>query len=344
MPRAPDAHPPGGPFQPDPAEPARSARMLRRLRWPMVIAWLVIGMLAYPVPHSLPSVINNTAAAELQSSAPSTKALVLEQAAGHGQHNTDTATVVFARSRGLTLADLAAVGLTHAAVAHLAAAGHITGLGAPSPMQRSADGQAAAFSAQVTTTASNQDSADSAAVQAIRATADGPARRAGDGLQAAVSGSAAVTADTNITNTNALLLVSLVIIAFILLLVYRSPLLWLPSLLGAIVAYDVAKAAAHGLASTTTALSFGAFFGPPPDRWPLAAGRFRSGLRRPWGMTVPCTFCDGSSVRSATASRTEWRRPVFARHRVLRHHPAAPLRRHRRGPQELPAVVRRVPR
>jgi putative drug exporter of the RND superfamily len=258
MPYAPVAQPQGDPAQPsglDPAGPDRLARVLRRLRWPALITWLAIAVVLYPVAHSLPGVVNNSAAAELQSSAPSTRALVLQQAAERGEPDVDTATVVFARATELTPADLGAVGAAHAAVARLAAAGHVTGLGAPGLVQRSADGQAAAFSARITTPADNEDSADSAAVQAIRTAIEGPRSRAGDGLQAAVTGSAAVTADTNITNTDSVLLVSLVIIAFILLLIYRSPLLWLPSLLGAVVAYDAAKAAAHGLASAGLTVS-----------------------------------------------------------------------------------------
>lgn len=249
---------PDQPDQPDPAAstaPDRLAKVLRRLRWPVVIAWLVIGVLVYPAAHGLSNVVNNTAGANLQSSVQSTQVLVLQQAAQRGQPNVDTATVVFARASGLTAADLTAVRSAHAAVARLAAAGNIAGLGAPSPVQESPDGRAAAFSAQVTASADNEDSADSAAVQAIRPAVDGPASLAHDGLQAAVTGSAAVTADTNITNTNSVLLISLLIIAVLLLLVYRSPVLWLPSLLGALVAYDVAKGAAHGLASAGLTVS-----------------------------------------------------------------------------------------
>jgi RND superfamily putative drug exporter len=258
MPYAPVAQPQDGPAQPgglESARPDRLAQVLRRLRWPVLITWLAIAVVLYPVAHSLPSVVNNSAAAELQPSAPSTRALVLQQTAERAQADVDTATVVFARASGLTPADLAAVGAAHTAVARLAATGHVTGLGAPGLVQRSPDGQAAAFSAQVTTSAGDEDSADSAAVLAVRTAVDRPRSRAGPGLQAAVTGSAAVTADTNITNTNSVLVVSLVIIAFILLLAYRSPLLWLPSLLGTVVAYDAAKAAAHGLASAGLTVS-----------------------------------------------------------------------------------------
>ena len=72
-----------------------------------------------------------------------------------------------------------------------------------------------------------------------------------------MTGPAAVNADTSVSSTaeNTLLLTALLIIAIILLIAYRSPLLWLPPLLGAIVAIDVAKAAAHGLANAGLTVS-----------------------------------------------------------------------------------------
>jgi putative drug exporter of the RND superfamily len=123
-----------------PVPAGRLARVLRWLRWPLVVGWLVAAVALYPVAHSLGSVANNTAAANLPSSAASTRVLLLEQAAERGQPETDTATVVLARGDGLTGADLAAAASAHRAVARLA--GHVGGLGAPGPEQRSADGQA----------------------------------------------------------------------------------------------------------------------------------------------------------------------------------------------------------
>ena len=225
---------------------------LRRLRWPAVIAWLVAGVLLYPLAHSLANVTNNSASANVPASAPSTRVLLLQQAAQRGQPGSDQATVVFASGTGLTAADLAAVASARTAVDRLA--DKVAGLRAPGPVQRSADGKAAAFTANVISPADNQTSADTTAVQAIQAVA-GPTSRAGGGLQAAVTGSAAVTADTSVENTNVLLLRALLIVALILLLVYRSPLLWLLPLLGAVAAIDVAKAAAHGLANAGLTVS-----------------------------------------------------------------------------------------
>jgi putative drug exporter of the RND superfamily len=84
----------------------------------------------------------------------------------------------------------------------------------------------------------------------------GPAGRLHDGLQVDVAGSAAVTADTAITTSASTLLYTAIgIVALVLLMVYRSPLLWLPPLLGAIEALNVAKSAAHGLASAGLTVS-----------------------------------------------------------------------------------------
>ena len=68
------------------------------------------------------------------------------------------------------------------------------------------------------------------------------------GLQVAVAGPAAVSADTNISTgtQNTLLYTAIGVVAIILLIAYRSPLLWLPPLLGAIMAIDIGKAAGHG--------------------------------------------------------------------------------------------------
>ena len=81
------------------AAPAgRFARILRLLRWPVVIVWLVAVVALYPAAHTLSNLANGTAAANLPSSAPSTRVVELEQ--GPGQPDVDPATVVFVRSAG----------------------------------------------------------------------------------------------------------------------------------------------------------------------------------------------------------------------------------------------------
>ena len=102
----------------------------------------------------------------------------------------------------------------------------------------------------------SSDSTDRDAVTAIRAAIAAPAARAPAGLAGAVTGPAAVNADTTAGNQQTvLLLTALIIVAVILLLVYRSPILWLLPLLGAIAAIIVAQASAHGLANAGLTVS-----------------------------------------------------------------------------------------
>jgi RND superfamily putative drug exporter len=251
----------------------------------VLIVWVLVLVVLYPLARGLSGVTNGTAAANLPASAPSTRVVQLEQAPG--QPDVDTATVVFARGGGLTAADLTTVAAARGAVAGLA--GHVAGLGAPGPAQRSPDGQADEFTADVTAPASSETSTDTTAVQAVRAVVSGPASRAGDGLQAAVTGSAAVNADSGVSGSaqDTLLLTALVIIMVILILVYRSPVLWLLPLFGALGAIVVAEAAAHGLANagfTVSTLSASILrvlvLGAATDYALLLIHRYREELRR----------------------------------------------------------------
>ena len=105
-------------------------------------------------------------------------------------------------------------------------------------------------------------------------------------LQVAVTGPAAVSADSGSGTQTALLLTALVIVALILLLVYRSPLLWLLPLLGALAAIVAAQAAAHGLAaagltvsSLSTSILIVLVFGAASDYALLLTHRYREELR-----------------------------------------------------------------
>jgi Transposase IS116/IS110/IS902 family len=56
----------------------RFARTLRRLRWPVVVAWLIAVVFLFPLANSLSGVTNNSNAANLPASAPSTRVIALE--------------------------------------------------------------------------------------------------------------------------------------------------------------------------------------------------------------------------------------------------------------------------
>jgi len=268
----------------------RLATALRRLRWPVVILWVILIVALDPLSSSLSKATNDSASAYLPASAASTKVVLLQQAAlqakaqGTSQPETNTAIVVFASDSRLTAADRAAVTSARIAVAGLA--GQVSGLSAPGPVQSSADGKAAVFTANVTGSA-GAGGLDRNAVRAIRAAIAGPASSAGAGLTAAVTGPAAVNADTSGGNAQTeLLLTALIIVAIILLIVYRSPVLWLLPLLGSIGAIVVAQASAHGLANaglTVSTLSADILivlvFGAASDYALLLVHRYREELR-----------------------------------------------------------------
>lgn len=102
MPHAPDARQQG---QPAPGD--RLATALRRMRWPVVIVWVLAAVLLYSSAGHLSRVTNDSAAANLPSSAQSTEVASLQQSArtgqlqsGQNQAGTDQAVVVFARGNG----------------------------------------------------------------------------------------------------------------------------------------------------------------------------------------------------------------------------------------------------
>jgi len=264
----------------------RAGRVLRRLRWPMLVLWVLAVVLLHPLASSLSSVANSTSSAYLPPSAPSTRVALLQEAAlgRTGQPVSNEAVVVFARPSGLTTADLAAVATARTAVERLS--GRISGLGKPGPAEHSADGQATAFAAAVASPASSATSVDTTAVKAIRDAVQAAAKTAGGGLQAAVTGSAAENADTGQGSQTRLLITALVIVVIILLLVYRSPLLWLLPVLGALGAIIVAQAAAHGLVNTgltvstlSSSILIVLVFGAASDYALLLTHRYREELR-----------------------------------------------------------------
>ncbi len=232
------------------------ARVLRRLRWPAAMLWVLGIAVLVPPASGLAAVTNDTASAYLPASAQSARVAALQQEAQHasGRPVSEQAVAVFARPGGLTPGDLAVVAAARAAVGSLV--GPVRGLGSPGAVQRSADGDAALFTLSVSSPQDSAISVDTRAVTAVRRVVASAAGRERDGLRAAVTGDAAVTADSGSTTLSALLLSTLVIVAVILLLVYRSPVLWLLPLITATGAVELARAAAHGLAAAGLTVSY----------------------------------------------------------------------------------------
>jgi putative drug exporter of the RND superfamily len=223
---------------------------LRRLRWPVLVAWVLLVLLLSHASSGLSQVLNNGPQAFLPASAASTRVVELEQ--GTSGAASDQATVVMVRRGGSVLgtSGLTAAASARAAVARL----HVAGLTAPGPLIPSRDGKAAQFTVSVTSTTKTSAQRDTTAVKAVRGAVAGPAAAAG--LQAEVTGTAATNADSGGTgNSTVLLLRAVLILAVILLLVYRSPVLFLLPLTGSLGAVTAAKAAAHGMANAGLTVS-----------------------------------------------------------------------------------------
>jgi putative drug exporter of the RND superfamily len=261
-------------------------RRLRVLRWPVLITWILAAVCLAPAAAGLAKLTNVTASAYLPSSASSTRVALLQEAArrGQGELESEQAIVVFAGNKPLSPADHTVIASADQGVRRLA--GTVGGLGAVTAPQLSADGEAETFTATVT---APQHSILSTATDAIRAIrkAVGPASQlAGRRLVVAVTGPAAETAD-GVTTVSSLALTAIVIVAFIILLVYRSPVLWILPLAGSIAAIVVAEAATHGLAAAgltvsplTTSILIVLVFGASSDYALLLIHRYREELRR----------------------------------------------------------------
>jgi putative drug exporter of the RND superfamily len=222
----------------------------------VAVLWIASIVVLVPLASGLAAVTNDTASAVLPSGAQSAQVAALQQEARHasGGPVSEQAIVVFARPGGLSSGDLAAVTASRAAVGALDR--RVGGLGAPGAVQRSADGDAALFTVAVSAPQDSATAADTRAAASVRRAVAPAVSRAGDGLVSAATGDAAVTADSGSTTLSALLLSALAIVAAILLLVSRSPVLWLLPLITAVGAVELARAAAHGLASAGLTVSY----------------------------------------------------------------------------------------
>lgn len=264
---------------------------LRRLRWPVIGLWVLVVVALAPFAGALAKATNGTALAFLPSSSQSARVATIEEQAQRvsGGLVSQQAVVVFAGSHRLGPGDLSAVRTARRAVERLD--GPVRGLSPPGPIQQSRDGKAALFAVSVSSSSNDVTSVDTTAVKAVREAVREAVGRPTAGprgnLEVAVTGTAAVSADSGSTTLSALLLSALVIVGVILLAVYRSPVLWALPLLSAIGAVEVAKAAAYGLAEAGTTVSYLSsailvvlVFGAASDYALLLVHRYREELHR----------------------------------------------------------------
>ncbi|MGH3327075.1 MAG: MMPL family transporter [Streptomycetales bacterium] len=249
----------------------------RRAKWAVLAGWLVVVVFVGPLAGRLEEVQENDPAAYLPPDAESTRVLDLEQRFRQGDML--PAVVVYARGHGITPADRGAA---------VADARRLTGLagvtGQASPPMPSKDGQALALTVPLSAAEEVDLPARVGQIRAI-ARADAPA-----GLVVHVDGPAGVQADAiEVFNTidGTLLVVTLSVVILILLLTYRSPVLWMVPVAVAGVALAAAQAANYLLAEhgglTVSGQSAGILlvlvFGAATDYALLLVARYREELR-----------------------------------------------------------------
>jgi RND superfamily putative drug exporter len=252
----------------------------RRAKWLVLVFWLVIVAVAGPLSGKLMGAEKNDTSAWLPANAQSTQVLNLR--AEVVSPNVFAAVVVYDRPSGLTAADRAKVAADAASFARVSGVlhGQVTG-----PVV-SADGKAAETIVPVNLGSTGWSAAGPAA-DSLRAIAGSGA----NGLSAHVTGPLGTAADSNnafkgIDGT--LLYAALAVVIVLLLLTYRSPVLWLLPVISVGVALVTAQALIYLLAAhaglTVNAQSAGILdvlvFGAGTDYALLLTARYREELRR----------------------------------------------------------------
>ncbi len=250
----------------------------RRTKWLVLVVWVVILALASGVASKLMSVEKNDAISFLPPAAQSTK--VQDLAARFPSGKAQLATVVYHRQGGLTAADRATIEADRAEID-----AHPSGAAGQQPAMAtvtSTDGTTAYFSVPLSSTAEIDPVTD--AVDHIRSVVG----EGSGGLDVKVTGQAAslvdqVSAFKGLDGT--LLIAAGLLVAVLLLIIYRSPFLWLLPLLAVGFAYQAAEAviyvlARHGL--TVNGQSGGILtvliFGVGTDYALLIVARYREEL------------------------------------------------------------------
>jgi RND superfamily putative drug exporter len=252
----------------------------RWTKWVVVAFWLVVLVVAFPLSGKLTGAEKNDAKAWLPANAESTK--VLDVQSRIQSPNILPGVIVYERASGLTAADRAkaAADARRFAGVHGVVPGRVVG---PIP---SADGKAIQTILQVNLGNEGWDNAAKTA-DPIRTIIHSNA----NGLTAHITGPLGNAADNSkvfqgIDGT--LLFSALAVVIVILLITYRSPLLWLLPVVSSGVALIIAQAVVYLLAAhaglTVNAQSAGILlvlvFGVSTDYALLIVARYREELRR----------------------------------------------------------------
>jgi RND superfamily putative drug exporter len=252
----------------------------RRTKWVVVAFWIAVMAAAYPLSAKLMGAQDNDAASWLPGSAESTRVFELQQEA-FATGDSLPAIIVYERPGGVSDEDVAQ------AAAHVQEIGeheNVTGeVVGPLP---SADGEALQVVAEIDPGNGGWFEIGAVVDEMAQIIDDTP-----DGLDAYVTGPAGVAADFSeaFDDIDTTLLYSAMAVVIVILLVsYRSPILWLFPVLSAFVALTIAQAVVYLLAEyadvTVNAQTAGILlvlvFGASTDYALLIVARYREELRR----------------------------------------------------------------
>jgi len=252
----------------------------RKIKWMILAFWIVVVVLAGPLAGKLTGAEKNDAHSWLPAQAESTK--VLDFQSKFQSPNVFPGVIVYDAPSGLTAADRAKVA---------ADARAFTGVAGVSPGRVAGpffarDGQAAETIVQVNLGKKGWNGAG-AAVDSLR----GIAERSADGMSVHIAGplgSAADSANAFKGIDSTLLYATLTVVIVLLLITYRSPVLWLLPVISAGISLASAQAVIYLLAVhaglTVNAQSAGILyvlvFGAGTDYALLLIARYREELRR----------------------------------------------------------------
>ncbi|MCJ0871888.1 MMPL family transporter [Streptomyces sp. AP-93] len=230
------------PPAPSPTVASRYAAFVagRRSKWVVLVLWLLLMGIGGSLAAGLADVQDNDPETWLPSSAQSTKAVQLAERY-FADKDSSTAVIVYAREGGLTQADLSKIDSDRAGLADKVAVGEV------SPAVVSEDKVAAFVSVPLRTSPSDNKVLTDKVEEAGKLTADG----APAGLDVKVTGEAGSIRDFAEVYSGmdgALLGAALGVVALLLLVTYRSPVLWLIPLIAVGLASQVASGVVYLLA------------------------------------------------------------------------------------------------
>jgi RND superfamily putative drug exporter len=212
----------------------------RRSKWVVLVLWFLLMGIGGSLAAGLADVQDNDPEAWLPSSAQSTKAVQLAEQY-FADKDSSTAVIVYAREGGLTQADLSRIDGDRTRLADKVAIGEV------SPAVVSEDKVAAFVSVPLRTSPSDNKVLTDKVTEAGKLTSDG----APTGLDVKITGEAGSIADFAEVYSGmdgALLGVALGVVALLLLMTYRSPVLWLIPLIAVGLASQVASGVVYLLA------------------------------------------------------------------------------------------------